>query len=291
MKVLIVGGVAGGASAAARLRRLDEMAEIVMFERGAYISFANCGLPYYIGGDIPTKADLTLQTPESFNGRFNVDVRVCSEVMSVDTGRHEVTVRDHLQNRTYTERYDKLVLSPGASPIIPNMPGVDGPAVFTLRNIPDTLRIKNFIDTQKPRRAVVVGGGAIGLEMAENLLQAGLQVTVVELAEHVIAPIDSDTAADVHNYLIPMGINLKVKDGLRAIEGAGPMTLTLDTGRIETDMLVLSVGVRPENGLAKAAGLTLGPRGHIAVDDHMRTSDPDIYAVGDAVQVPDFFTN
>ena len=207
MKTLIIGGVAGGASCAARLRRLDEKAEIVILERGEFISFANCGLPYYIGGEITEKSNLTLQTPESFKARFNIEVRIFSEAIAIDTKNKTVTVRDLKTGEEYTEEYDSLVLSPGASPIRPRIDGIDSDKVFTLRNIPDTMKIKQYIEKSRPRSAVVVGGGYIGVEMAENLANAGLDVTIVELSDHLIAPLDFDMAADVHRYIKSKGIN------------------------------------------------------------------------------------
>lgn len=290
MKVIIVGGVAGGASAAARLRRLDESAEIIMFERGEYISFANCGLPYYIGGEITKKSALTLQTPQSFNARFNVDVRVNSEVTSIDPKAKTVTVRSKDRGE-YTESYDKLILSPGAAPIRPPMEGADNARVFTLRNIPDTIKIREYVEEEFPESAVVVGGGYIGVEMAENLKNAGVAVTIVELADHVIAPLDYDMACDVHRYLKEKGVGLILKNGVQAIkEEGGKLKLTLSDGEIETDMVIMAVGVRPDTALAKDAGLELNKRGAIVVNEHMLTSDPDIYAVGDAVEVTDFVT-
>lgn len=290
MKVVIVGGVAGGASAAARLRRLDESAEIIMFERGEYISFANCGLPYYIGGEITKKSALTLQTPQSFNARFNVDVRVNSEVTSIDPKAKTVTVRSKDRGE-YTESYDKLILSPGAAPIRPPMEGADNARVFTLRSIPDTIKIREYVEEEFPESAVVVGGGYIGVEMAENLKNAGVAVTIVELADHVIAPLDYDMACDVHRYLKEKGVGLILKNGVQAIkEEGGKLKLTLSDGEIETDMVIMAVGVRPDTALAKDAGLELNKRGAIVVNEHMLTSDPDIYAVGDAVEVTDFVT-
>ena len=290
-KVLIVGGVAGGASAAARLRRLDEHAEIILLERGAYISFANCGLPYYIGGTIRRKEALTLQTPESFRARFRVDVRVLHEVMSIDPGKKIVTVINHGTGERYTEGYDKLILSPGAQAVKPPMEGLDSPGVFTLRTIPDTYRIQEFIERERPGRAVVVGGGYIGVEMAENLRRAGLAVTVVEMQNQVIAPLDYDMACEVHRHMEEQGVALLLGRSVRGITptGAG-LTVALDEGSVETDLLILAIGVKPEGGLAQAAGLAMGQRGSILVDGHMRTSQADIYAVGDAVEVTDFVT-
>ena len=289
MKLVIIGGVAGGASAAARARRLDESAEIVLLERGAFISFANCGLPYYVGGVITEEDDLTLQTPESFRARFNVDVRVRSEVTAIDRAAHTVQVRQS-DGATYEERYDKLLIATGASPVVPNLPGLNGDNVYTLRSIPDTLRIKAAADALKDKpgaRAVVVGGGYIGVEMAENLAHAGLDVTIVEMADHLIAPLDFDMAADVHNYVRGKGIHLLLGT---AVTGAEPGFVCTAQGKIPADLIVLSIGVRPESSLAKACGLPCNARGGIQVDEHMRTADPDIYAVGDAVEVRDFVT-
>ncbi len=290
-KVLIVGGVAGGASAAARLRRLDEQAEIVLFERGEYISFANCGLPYYIGGEITERSALTLQTPESFRARLRVDVRVQNEVIGIDPVGKRVTVKNLKTKETYTESYDKLILSPGAEPIRPPFEGAGGDKVFTLRNIPDTYRIKDYIDTNKPKTAVVVGGGYIGVEMAENLTLAGVKVTIVELADHVIAPLDYEMACDVHGHLREKGVTLMLGKGVTAITDMGEtLKITLTDTELYADMAVLSVGVRPESGMAKAAGLSVNARGAILVNEHMQTSNPDIYAVGDAVEITDFVT-
>ena len=287
MKTIIIGGVAGGATAAARLRRLDEKAEIVILERGEYVSFANCGLPYYIGGVITDRADLTLQTPQSFEARFNIDVRVLNEAVKINPNTKIVTVKNLRTGETYEESYDNLILSMGAEPIRPNIEGADGSNVFTLRNIPDTLKIKNFIDTAKPRSAVVIGGGYIGVEMAENLVEAGLKVAIVELADHLIAPLDFDMAADVHRYIKSKGIYLHLNNGVKAINGN---TVILQNGEITADMIILSVGVRPETAIAKDAGIELNPRGSIVVNNKMQTNIPDIYAVGDAVEVEDFIT-
>ncbi len=291
MKVLIVGGVAGGASAAARLRRLDEKAEIIMFERGEYISFANCGLPYYIGGEINKKSALTLQTPQSFNSRFNVDVRVWNEVTAIDAEKKQVTVHNVQTGEDYTESYDELILSPGAAPMVPKMDGVDDPRVFTLRNIPDTVKIRDYVEEEFPESAVVVGGGYIGVEMAENLKKAGLKVTIVELADHVIAPLDGDMAAEVHRYLRDQGVELMLGKAVQSMEDkGGKLTLHLSEGEIETDMVILSVGVRSDTALAQSARLELNPKGAIVVNEHMQTSKEHIYAVGDAIEIADFVT-
>ncbi len=297
-KILIIGGVAGGASAAARLRRLDEHAEIIIFERGEYISFANCGLPYYIGGDITDKEALTLQTPESFGARFKIDVRVLQEVTGINnttgignSGEKTVRVKNLKTNQTYEESFDKLILSPGAEPLRPGITGADNPKVFTLRNIPDTYRIKEYTSQKEVSSAVVVGGGYIGIEMAENLHKAGLKVTIIEFTEHVIAPLDFDMAADVHNHIRSKGVILILNDGVREIKDYGnKLKVILGTGEIMTDVVIMSVGVKPESSLARIAGLSVNQRGAIIVNEHMQTSDKDIYAVGDAVEVKDFIT-
>lgn len=287
MKIIIIGGVAGGASAAARLRRLDEKAEIIILERGKYVSFANCGLPYYIGGTISDQDALTLQTPGSFKARFNIDVRTFSKAQSIDPNRKVVVIRDFREDRVYEEIYDKLILSPGAEPVEPEIEGIDSPFVFTLRNIPDTLKIKSYIEITKPKSAVIVGGGYIGVEMAENLVEAGLDVSIVELANHLIAPLDFDMATDVHRYIKAKGIKLYLNNGVKAIQGN---KIILQNGKIETDMVLLSVGVRPETEMAKECGIATNRRGSIIVDNQMQTNIPDIYAVGDAVEVQDFIT-
>ena len=289
MKVVIIGGVAGGASAAARLRRLDEKAEILLLERGPYISFANCGLPYYVGGVITDRAALTLQTPESFRQRFGIDVRVNSEATAIDTAARTVTVQG--PDGVYTESYDRLILSPGAAPTVPPLPGLNDPRVFTLRTIPDAVRIREYMEANHPRRAVVIGGGYIGVEMAENLVHAGVQTTIVELSDHLIAPLDYDMACEVHQYVRSQGLNLILQNGVKAVQPAADgLQVQLNSGVLDADLVILSVGVRPDTALAKAAGLELTARGCIVVDSHMRTSAPDVYAVGDAVQVTDFVT-
>ncbi len=288
MKTIIIGGVAGGASAAARLRRLDESAEIILLERGGYISFANCGLPYYIGGVIRNQRSLTLQTPESFRARFNIDVRINSEAIKIEPSFKKITVKNLRTGECYEENYDNLVLSPGAEPFRPDIDGIDSPTVFTLRNIPDTMRIKEYIETKKPQSAVIVGGGYIGVEMAENLRVAGLEVSVVELADHLIAPLDFDMAADIHRYIKEKGINLFLNNGVKAIEDGG---VVMQNGEVKADMIIMSVGVRPETALAKECGIELNRRGCIVVNSRMQTNIPDIYAVGDAAEVRDFITN
>lgn len=287
MKVLIVGGVAGGASAAARLRRNDEHAQIVMFERGEYISFANCGLPYYIGDVIRDKSKLTVQTPESFNKRFNVDVRTGSEVISIDRQAKKVTVKRVNDGVTYEESYDKLILSPGAEPIRPDLPGFGSKKVFTLRNIPDTFAIKEYCETNSPKSAVIIGGGYIGIEMAENLYKLGIKITIVEMGDHVIPPIDYDAAAQAHNHLRSKGIDLRLNTSVNSIEERrDSLVFNLSEGSaISADFAVLTAGVAPETRLAANAGLDMGMRGTIIVDKTLKTSDENIYAVGDAIQV------
>lgn len=287
MKTLIIGGVAGGASAAARLRRLREDEQIIILERGEYVSFANCGLPYFIGGVITDRSKLTLQTPKSFKERFNIDVRVLSEAVKIHPETKTVTIKDLKTGQTYSESYDNLILSPGAEPVKPNIEGMDLPFVFTLRNIPDTLKIKEFIEEKQPRNAVVVGGGYIGLEMAENLKAARLNVTVVEMAEHLIPSLDFDMAADVHRYLKSKGINLYLNNGVTAIKEG---RVLLKQGELKADIVIMSAGVRPDTRLARECNIPLNQRGSIIVDGHMRTGIEGIYAVGDAAEVENFIT-
>jgi len=290
-KIVIIGGVAGGATAAARLRRLDEHAEIIMFERGEYISFANCGLPYHIGGTINDREDLLLQTPESFHRRYNVDVRTRNEVLSIDRENKTVTVKNIAADEIYTEKYDKLILSPGGAPVKPPIEGIDSNRVFTLRNIADTDRIMDHIQQNHPKSAAVIGGGFIGVEMAENLKNAGLDVSIVEMSDQVIAPLDIDMACDVHQYLRQKGVSLYLNNGVQKItDQNGSLIVEMQNGLLTADMVILAIGVKAESKLAKDAGLIIGERGGIAVDSHMRTSDPDIYAVGDAVEVIDYIT-
>ncbi len=289
MKVLIVGGVAGGASAAARLRRLDENCEIIMFEKGPYISYANCGLPYFVGGVINDEEKLFLQTPESMKQRFNIDVRVNCKVVSVFSDKKEIEIFDRLNERNYKETYDKLVLSPGAEPIKPRIPGIESKNIFTLRNVDDTFAIKEYIDNSKPRKAVVIGGGFIGIEMAENLKERGIDISLVELSNQVIAPIDFEMASMAHHKLMSEGIELILSDGVKSFKEAGEQTeIELNSGRkLTSELIIMAIGVRPDVTLAQKAGLKLGPLGGIAVDQQMKTSDPDIYAVGDAIEVVD----
>ncbi len=291
MKTIIVGGVAGGASCAARLRRLDETAEIVVLERGPYVSFANCGLPYHVGGVIPTEEALFLADPALFRARFEIEVRTGAEVVAIDRASKVVRVRDVASGVVGEERYDRLVLSPGAQPIRPPLPGMDLPGIFTVRAVPDARAIRAWMENTNARRAVVVGGGFIGLEMAENLVHRGLEVTVVEKLDQVMPPLDPEIAAVVGGHLEKHGVRLALGDGVagfEAVAGGGLEVLTESGARHAADVVILSIGVRPETALAKAAGLELGERGGIRVNERMQTSDPDIFAVGDAVEVRDF---
>ncbi len=292
MKIVIIGGVAGGATAAARLRRLDEKAEIVLFERDAYVSFANCGLPYHIGGVIERRKDLLLQTPGGFKRRYDVDARVLSEVIAIHPDSKSVTVREVNTGRSYVEGYDKLIVSTGASPVKPNINGVDNERIFTLRNIPDMDRIKAAVAREGVISVVVVGAGFIGLEMAENLKEAGLSVAVIEQFNQVMSTVDYPMAAMVHRYLRSLGVNLLLGETVTAFETEGDRlrVRTKSEKTIDTDMVILSIGVRPETKLAKEAGLMMGCLGGIKVNDYMQTSHPDIYAVGDAVEVTNLVT-
>lgn len=292
MKVIIVGGVAGGATAAARLRRLDETAEIVVFERSGYVSYANCGLPYYIGGVITDKEELTLQTPESFWRRFRVDMRVRHEVTAIHPAEKTVDVRNLATGETFTESYDKLVLSPGARPTQPALPGVGIDRLFTLRTVEDTLKIREFIEQHHPRSAVLAGGGFIGVELMENLRELGIDVTVVQRPRQLLNPLDADMAAFLHAKLRQKGVRLHLGCTVEGFAANGDRVNVLlkDEAPLTADMVVLAIGVTPDTGLAKAAGLELGIKGSILVNDRMETSAPDIYAVGDAVQVKHFVT-
>ncbi|MDR3109491.1 MAG: CoA-disulfide reductase [Planctomycetaceae bacterium] len=288
-KILIIGGVAGGATAAARLRRLDETARIVLFERDEFISFANCGLPYYIGGEITDKSALTLQTPEAFRLRYNIDVRTFNEVTAINRREKTVTVKNRRTGETYSESYDKLILSMGASPI--RSDDFDSELIFTLRNIPDTYRIREFIVEQKPRTAVVVGGGYIGLEMAENLHRDGIEVSIVQRGDHVLAPLDYDIACDLHRHIEQKGVRLLLKNEVKSVvERDGKLRVVLNDGELDADMMILAIGVRPESSLAKEAGLDVNRQGAIVVSDKLQTSDADIYAVGDVIEITNFVT-
>ena len=286
-KYLIVGGVAGGATAAARIRRLTEDAEIILFEKGKYISYANCGLPYYIGGVIEERDRLFVQTPQAFGRRFQIDVRVEHEVTAIDTAQQRVTVRT-ADGREYNETYDKLLLSPGASPVVPPLAGIDGEGIFTLRNVSDTDRIKSYMETHSVKRAVIVGGGFIGLEMAENLKHAGAEVAVVEMAPQVMGPIDYSMAAIVHTHLLQQNVKLYLEQAVERFSREGEeLTVHFKSGiALKADLVLLSIGVRAETRLAQAAGLRLGEMRGIWVNEYLRTSDAQIYAVGDAIEFP-----
>ena len=289
-RVLIVGGVAGGASCATRLRRLDESAEIVVFDRGPFVSFANCGLPYYVGNVIEDERRLLVASPEMFRDRFNIAVHTDTEVTALDRNARELQVCDRQSGTCRTERYDALVLSPGAAPIRPSLPGVDLAGVFAVRDIPDSRRIRAWIADRQAKAAIVVGGGFIGLEMVENLVHRGLMVTVLERSSHVMPSLDPEMATPVQRHLTSQGVTVHLGDGLTRIEqdGAGGLIVVSTNGRqLPTDVVILAIGVRPETLLAKGAGLTIGRRGGIVVDAQMRTSDPHVWAVGDAVEVPD----
>lgn len=288
-KVLIVGGVAGGASAAARLRRLNEDFEIIMFEKGEYISFANCGLPYYIGDSIKNRGFLLVQTVEGMKERFKLDVRNLSEVIEIDKNNKKVKVKNHKNGQVYEETYDKLILSPGAMPKIPDIKGIKScENLFTLRNIADTDKIKNYVDINKPQKALVIGGGFIGLEMVENLHERGVEVTLVHSREQVMKPVDYEMASVLHTHLIEKGVKLILKDKPEKIEDKGSRVVLKSGKEIETDMIILSIGVTPESKIAKEAGIEVNEKGAIVVNSKMKTSNEDIYAVGDAIQVIDF---
>lgn len=285
MKHLIIGGVAGGATAAARIRRADESAQIILFEKGRYISYANCGLPYYIGDTIQERAKLFVQTPASFSKRFNIDVRVENEVIGIDTSNKEVTVRK-ADGTIYNESYNKLLLSPGASPVRPPLKGIESEGIFTLRNVEDTDNIKSYLKEKGVKSAVVVGAGFIGLEMAENLHHAGAHVSIVEMANQVMVPVDFSTASHVHQHLMQKGINLYLEESVESFQRKeGKIEVRFKSGKIvETEIVILSIGVRPETTLAKAAGLRIGEAGGIWVDDYLQTSAEGVYAVGDAIE-------
>ena len=292
MKVLIIGGVAGGATAAARLRRLDETAQIIVLERGGFVSYANCGLPYYIGGVIEDKSALTLQTPESFWQRFRIEVRVHNEVTAINPAAKTVTVKRLDDESVYTESYDKLILSPGAKPVRPALPGIENSRIFTLRTVEDTYRIREYLTHHKPKKAVVVGGGFIGLEMAENLVESGVQTCLLQRDDQVMPPLDYDMACEVHSYLRSKGIDLHLNETVTGFEEQSGQIITNLAGKesVKADFVVFAIGVTPETALAKAAGLKLGAREAIVVNQHMQTSQPDIYAVGDAVEFTHFVT-
>ena len=289
-RTLIVGGVAGGASAAARLRRLDETAEIIIFERGDYVSFANCGLPYYIGGEINDRDDLLLQTPESFKERFNIEVRIHNEVTGIDSEKKQINVTNLSTGKTYTESYDKLILSPGAEPVKPPIPGIDSDRIFTLRNVPDTDLINDFIDKHKPERAVIVGAGYIGLEMAENLRQRGMLVAIVEMVDQALPVMDKEMAGFIQPELQKHNVALWLNDAVANFRPSNSrLVVGLKSGmELSCDMVILAIGVKPEVKLARQAKLEIGETGGIKVNKKLQTSDPDIYAIGDAIEVRDF---
>lgn len=288
LKTIIVGGVAGGASCAARLRRLNEHASITVYDRGPFVSFANCGLPYHVGGVIPNEASLLLASPQLFHDRFRIDVRVHHEVVSIQREAKTVTVRNLLTGTEFEDAYDVLVLSPGAAPLKPELPGLDLPGVFTVRTIPDTREIRGWIAKTNAKHAVVAGGGFIGLEMAENLRHLGLEVILVQSGPQVMMPMDKEMVAPLHAHLEQHGVQLRLNTALTGVAQSGGKLRVNDA--IETDLVILGLGVRPETSLAKAAGLRLGQRGGIAVDAHLRTSDPSILAIGDTVEVRDVIT-
>jgi NADPH-dependent 2,4-dienoyl-CoA reductase/sulfur reductase-like enzyme/rhodanese-related sulfurtransferase len=310
MKVIIVGGVAGGASCAARLRRLDEKAEILMVERGPYVSYANCGLPYHVGGVIEQEANLLVATEQMFRELFAIDCRTRCEVTGISAKQKTVELKNHVTGEVTTEKYDKLVLSPGAAPIRPPLPGIDLPGIFSVRTVPDAREIREWLDRDiadrsgmnsytgfqtvtKPQRAVVIGGGFIGLEMVENLIHRGLDVTLIERDPQVMPPLDPEMAHLVERYMVKHGVHLELNDGVAGFEQSADGSLVVLTSsgkRHAADIVILAIGVRPETALAKMAGIEIGQRGGIRVDEHMRTSDPDIFAVGDAVEVKDFVT-
>ena len=291
-KIVIVGGVAGGASCAARCRRLDESAEILMLDRGPYVSFANCGLPYYVGDVIQDEAKLLVANPTLFRDRFNIEVRTQHEVVAIDREAREIEVKDLGTGRSSRESYDALVLSPGASAIRPPLPGIELPGIFVVRTVPDSRQIREWIDGKSAKSAVIVGGGFIGLEMAENLAHRGLSVTIVEMLNQVMPPLDPEMARPVQQHLEKHGVHVALGDGVAGFEAKdGQIVVTTQSGAEHAgDLVILAIGVRPETALAKAAGLELGARGGIRVDEQMRTSDANIWAVGDAVEVKDVVT-
>ncbi len=291
-KIIIVGGVAGGATTAARLRRLDEFADIILLERGEYISFANCGLPYHIGGVIESRDALVVQTVTDMKNKFNIDVRIFTEVLRIDTGSKLVQIRDVKTNRNYTETYDKLVLSTGSLPVKPRIPGIEtAKTLFTLRNIPDMDLIMQFIKTEKPKHATVIGGGFIGIEMMENLHHLGLKISLIEMAPQVMGMFDYEMAQIIHQSIADQGVELLLNDGVKAFEQEGKQII-LSSGRVvNTDLIIFAIGVRPDNILAKEAGLDLSERGSVKVNEFMLTSNPDIYAIGDVVEVANRVSN
>ncbi len=292
-RILIVGGVAGGASCAARARRLSEKAKIILFERGDYVSFANCGLPYYVGDIITREENLIVATPELFRDRFNIDVRLTNNVLAIDRTKQEIEVEDLKTSAKYREKYDSLVLAPGAEPIRPSLPGIDLPGIYSLRTIPNSKDIKNWIVQSNAKKAVIVGGGFIGLEMVENLVKRGISVTIIEMQNHVMPIFDYEMASPIHNHLIANGVYLHLRDAVAGFEQShdGNLDIKTQSGKTFTaDLVILAIGVRPEISLAREAGLEIGNRGGIRVNDQLRTSDKHIWAVGDAIEVRDYVT-
>jgi len=288
-RILIVGGVAGGSTAATRLRRLNEDDEIIMFERDEYVSFANCGLPYYIGGTISDRDKLLVQTPAGFKKKYNLDVRTKNEVIWIDRKKKTIGIKDLKTNKEYTEKYTHLILSPGAKPFVPPIDGLkEAKTLFTLRNIPDTDKMKDFIEKNNPKKAVIIGGGFIGLEMAENLHKLGMHITIIEHGDQVLGPLDKEMAAIVENHLIDYGVDLILKDAVKSFKNDGKTVVTDSGKELDADMIILSIGVRPENQLAKDCGLNIGERGGIQVDSKLQTNDPNIFAIGDAIETNDF---
>lgn len=292
MKVIIIGGVAGGATAAARIRRLDEQAEIIVFERTGFVSYANCGLPYYIGGVITDQKKLTLQTPDGFWNRFRVRVKTYHEVIEIRTEEKNIRVKNLLTGEEWTETYDKLLLSPGARPVRPELPGIDSKKIFTLRTVEDTLRIREYIEKNSPKSAVLVGGGYISIETAENLCKAGIDITIIQRPKQLMNTLDPDIASFVHEKMRSNGISLSLGRTVTGFREEGNKILTLLDGgeSLAADMVLLAIGISPENRLAKEAGLSMGVKGSIVVNDRMETSAPDVYAVGDAVQIKNLVT-
>ncbi|QWB95233.1 CoA-disulfide reductase [Mycoplasmatota bacterium] len=290
-KIVIIGGVAGGATTAARLRRLDEFAEIILFERDEYISFANCGLPYHIGGVIPSRDSLVVQTPEDFNSKFNIDVRTFSEVVDMNTKTKKITVKDIKTGKTYEESYDKAVISTGSQPIMPPIPGIkEAKNLFKLRNIPDMDQIIKHIEQEKPKKAVVIGGGFIGVEMMENLTHLGLQVTLVEMAPQVMGMFDYEMAQIIHQHVVDQGVGLVLSDGVKSFEQEGKQIVLQSGTTLAADLIIFAIGVRPDNAIAKAANLELTKRGSIKVNEYLQTSNKDVYAIGDVIDVVNLVT-
>lgn len=290
MKIVVIGGVAGGATAVARLRRLNEDAEIILLERGEYVSFANCGLPYYVGGTIGQRDALFVSTDEDIRRKYKVDVRVKNEVKKIKPKDKKLLITDHKKNKDYELSYDKLLISTGSHPFVPDSKGIDSENVFTLWNIPDVDAVKSYVEANKPKKAAVIGAGFIGLEMVENLVDLGIETTVIEMADQVMPPLDNDMAKLVENHMLGKGVKLLLNEGFESIEKDGKIVHLKSGKDIDTDLVILSIGVRPNNELAKDAGLKITDRGHIEVDEYMQTSDPDIYAIGDVIGVKDYIT-